>query len=188
MRSNLEPLSFEEVVSAFYKPLYRFALTLTGQPSDACDLTQEAFYIWATKGNQLRDQSKIKSWLFTTLYRKHLNSQQRQSRFPHCELTSVDSQLPTISPELVRQMDTDTVMQAVRQIDEIHRVPLTLYYLEEHTYAEIAEILDVPIGTVMSRLMRGKALLRQLLADKGGGAACNIVPLAAVNFSARKNA
>jgi len=182
----VQPLSFEQVVGSFYEPLYHFALTLASQPSDACDLTQETFYIWATKGNQLQDKTKVKSWLFTTLYRQHLNSRQRQSRFPHCELATVDSQLPTISPAMVRQMDAATVLQAVRQIDELHRVPLTLFYLEEHSYAEISGILDIPIGTVMSRLARGKALLRQLLADKGSQAESNIVPLDTATALARK--
>ncbi len=182
----MAPLSFEQVVSSFYKALYHFALSLTGQPSDASDLTQETFYIWATKGHQLRDGAKAKAWLFTTLYRQHLNSRWRESRLPHYELSAVDSQLPVISPTMVRKMDTATVMEAVRQIDEIHRVPLTLFYLEEHSYAEIAGILDVPIGTVMSRLARGKALLRQLLADKANPIANNIVPLSAGASSARK--
>ena len=174
---NMARLSLEQVVSSFYKALYHFALSLTGQPGDASDLTQETFYIWATKGHQLRDEAKVKTWLFTTLYRQHLNSRQRESRLPHCELAAVDSQLPVVSPAMVEQMDTATVMAAVGRIDEIHRVPLTLFYLEEHSYAEIADILDVPIGTVMSRLARGKALLRRLLADKADATANNIVPL-----------
>lgn len=177
IRINVQPLSFEEVVSGFYKPLYHFALSLTGQAGDACDLTQETFYVWATKGNQLRDATKIKSWLFTTLYRQHLNSQRRQTRYLHCELASVDSELPTISPAVVRQMDAATMMQALRQIDERHRVPLTLFYLEEHSCVEIAEILNIPLGTVTTRLMRGKVLLRRLLADHASPAASNIVPL-----------
>ena len=176
IRINVQPLSFEEVVSCFYKPLYHFALSLTGQAGDAGDLTQETFYVWATKGNQLRDGTKVKTWLFTTLYRQHLNSHRRQSRFPHYELASVDLELPSVSPDMIRQMDTATMMQAVRQIDELHRVPLTLFYLEEHSCAEIAEILNIPIGTVTTRLMRGKALLRRLLADPASLAENNIVP------------
>lgn len=61
---NVARLSFEEVVGSFYKALYHFALSLTGQPGDASDLTQETFYIWATKGRQLRDESKVTSSSF----------------------------------------------------------------------------------------------------------------------------
>jgi hypothetical protein len=56
---------FEQIVSQHYKPLYRFAVSLTRTEAYACDLTQQTFYIWATKGHQLRDRSKGKSWLFT---------------------------------------------------------------------------------------------------------------------------
>src|SRR5512134_3657493 len=55
---------FETLVSEHYEPLYRFALSLTRAESDAADLTQQTFYVWATKGHQLRDASKVKAWLF----------------------------------------------------------------------------------------------------------------------------
>jgi RNA polymerase sigma-70 factor (ECF subfamily) len=63
-------------------------------------------------------------------------------------------------------MDAAVALQALQQVPEVYRAPLTLFYLEEHSYLEIAAILDVPPGTVMSRISRGRALLRQLLEDK----------------------
>ena len=77
---------FEQIVSQHYEPLYRFAFSLTHAEADACDLTQQTFYIWATKGHQLRDRSKVKSWLFTILHREFLNIRKRALRFPHFEL------------------------------------------------------------------------------------------------------
>ena len=62
-------VSFESVVQQYYEPLYKFAFSLTRAEADACDLTQQTFYVWATKGHQLRDESKTKTWLFTTLHR-----------------------------------------------------------------------------------------------------------------------
>ena len=156
-------------MDSFYQSLYHFALSLTKQPSDACDLTQETFYLWATKGHQLRDTSKAKCWLFTTLYRQHLNSRGRQARFPHCEIETAEQELPNISPPMIRQMDVATVMDTLRQIDEFHRLPLSLFYLEEHSYAEIASILDIPVGTVMSRLHRGRRILKQAMAESAVG-------------------
>src|ERR1700744_2998256 len=63
---TMAAVSFDSVVSLYYEPLYKFAFSLTRAEADACDLTQQTFYIWATKGSQLRDETKAKTWLFTT--------------------------------------------------------------------------------------------------------------------------
>ena len=67
-----DDISFTELVDAYYQPLYKFAYSLSKSPDEAADLTQQTFYIWAKKGNTLRDASKVKSWLFTSLYREFL--------------------------------------------------------------------------------------------------------------------
>jgi DNA-directed RNA polymerase specialized sigma24 family protein len=72
----------EAIVSAHYEPLYRFAMSLTRAESDAWDLTQQTFYTWATKGHQLSDISKVKSWLFTTLHRAFLMARRKQAGVP----------------------------------------------------------------------------------------------------------
>src|SRR5437867_4227654 len=74
---------FEAIVCEHYEPLFRFAISLTREESDARDLTQQTFYVWATKGHQLRDISKVKTWLFTTLHRTFLETRRRQLRFSH---------------------------------------------------------------------------------------------------------
>ena len=157
-------LDFEQVVDMHYATLYRFAYSLTHNEAEACDLAQQTCYIWATKGHQLRDPSKLKSWLFTTLHREYLCARRREHRFPHEEVGAVSDELPPLPPTVVNQMDGDTVMQALARVDEIYRAPLTLFYLEDFSYKEIAEALGVAIGTVMSRLARGKERLRELLA------------------------
>src|SRR4051795_11710493 len=96
---------FEAIVSEHYEPLFRFALSLTRAESDARDLTQQTFYIWATKGHQLRDITKVKTWLFTTLNRAYLTGQRRQSRFPHHNLEDVSQELPAQFQELIDQAD-----------------------------------------------------------------------------------
>src|SRR5882724_9394648 len=110
-------LNFESLVARFYEPLYQFAFSLTRAESDACDLTQQTFYVWATKGHQLRDETKVKSWLFTTLHREFLESRRRQTRFPHFELTQVGAELPPVSPARVNQLDAPQVLQALGQVD-----------------------------------------------------------------------
>jgi len=162
-------LEFESVVATYYEPLYQFAFSLTRTEADACDLTQQTFYVWATKGHQLRDASKVKTWLFTTLHRAFLESRRKQTRFPHLELSEVPLELPSLSPTMVNQLDAAQVLAALGQVDEIYQAPVSLFYLEDCSYKEIADILDVPIGTVKSRMARGIAQLQNLLA--GGPAA-----------------
>jgi len=154
--------SFEMIVREHYEPLFRFAMTLTRAESDARDLTQQTFYVWATKGHQLRDISKVKTWLFTTLNRTFLTGQKRQTRFPHHNLEDVSQELPAISPELTDQADCSQVLPALAKVDEVYQAAVALYYLEDHSYKDIAVVLDVPIGTVKSRIARGIAQLRGL--------------------------
>ena len=155
--------TFEEIVALYYEPLYRFGLSLTQRAAEASDLVQETFFLWASKGHQLRDKTKVKSWLFTTLHREFLGSRRRQTRFPHFEVGMMEPSLPKIEPKLANQIDGAALVEMIAEVDEVYRGPLTLFYLQEHSYQEIAEILDIPIGTVMSRLSRGKAQLRQRL-------------------------
>ena len=154
--------SFEMIVREHYEPLFRFAMTLTRVESEARDLTQQTFYIWATKGHQLRDISKVKTWLFTTLNRAFLTGQKRRVRFPHHNLEDVSKELRAPSPELIDQADCSQVLPALAKVDEVYQEAVALYYLEDHSYKDIAIVLDVPIGTVKSRIARGIAQLREL--------------------------
>ena len=157
--------NFQRLVDQHYAALYRFALTLSKSEADAADLTQQTFFLWASKGNQLRDRSKAKAWLFTTLYREFLRRRRREMRFPEIELETVREEEMSIPPN-VKAIDCGTALDALREVDEPFRAPLTLFYLEQFSYQEIANLLKVPIGTVMSRLSRGKAMLRQRLVSK----------------------
>jgi RNA polymerase sigma factor (sigma-70 family) len=163
----MDELSFEDVVNAHYESLYRFALSLARSEADASDLTQQTFYRWATKGGQLREKSKVKSWLFTTLHREFLGHRRHEDKFPKVEISSVDGErLVAETPSLENQLDGVSVLAALQHLDDTYRAPLALFYLEEHSYRDIAEILEVPIGTVMSRISRGKEMLRRVVLDK----------------------
>ena len=75
-------LEFENLVRLYYRDLYRFGLSFTGNEADAADLTQETFYIWANKGHQLKNAASVKGWLFTTLHREFLKICRRRNGFP----------------------------------------------------------------------------------------------------------
>ena len=166
-------LDFESVVARFYESLYQFAFSLTHSEADACDLTQQTFYVWATKGHQLRDPAKVKTWLFTTLHRQFLESRRKVTRFPHHELDAVSHELPVVTPSVANQLDSTQVLQALARVDEIYQAPVALFYLEDCSYRDIAEVLDVPMGTVKSRISRGIGQLQALLADTVSGAGRN---------------
>lgn len=156
--------NFEELVALHYRALYQFAFALTRSEADALDLTQQTFYVWATKGGQLRDVSKAKTWLFTTLHRQFLESRRRHTRFPHFELDQMDAELPTIKPVEPGNEDAAHLLHALAQLDEIYQSSVALFYLEDYPYKEIARVLDLPMGTVKSRITRGLGRLRELMA------------------------
>jgi len=164
--SNAGParLDFDGLVVNYYEALYRFAYSLTRSEADASDLTQQTFCIWATKGSQIKDISKVKSWLFTTLHRAFLEMHRRRVRFPHLELSEFEAEIPDQSPVPMSESDTDQLLSAMKQLDERYQAAVALFYLEDCPYNEIAQVLHVPLGTVKSRIARGLAKLHDLLA------------------------
>ena len=163
-------LDFQSLVDLHYGTLYRFAMSLTRVESDACDLVQQTFLTWATKGHQLQDSSKVKSWLFTSLHRAFLESRRRIARFPHLELTEAGAELPNVEPDQVDRLDARDVVQLLAQVDEQFQAAVALFYLEDYSYNEIAGILEIPLGTVKSRIARGLTQLRELVLGKSPSA------------------
>jgi RNA polymerase sigma-70 factor, ECF subfamily len=151
---------FKQIVHAFYEPLYRFAISLTRNESDACDLTQQTYYAWARKGHQLRDGAKVKSWLFTTMYRAFLMNRRQQWRFSNDQFNEAAASLEI---EPVKPSDWPEALWALAKLNEIFRAPVALHYIEDFSYAQIAETLQIPLGTVKSRIARGILQLRTIL-------------------------
>ena len=156
-------MEFEDLINLYYPVLYKFAFALSHSEADACDLTQQTFYVWATKGGQLKDPSKVKTWLFTTLHRLFLEGRRRQKRFRHYELSEVESELPRVAPAEHNHLDAAQMLHALTQVDGTYQAPVRLFYFEDRPYKEIARILNVPLGTVKSRIARGLAQLQKLL-------------------------
>jgi RNA polymerase sigma factor (sigma-70 family) len=173
---------FEDLVEQYYQALYRFGFSLAKNPDRAADLVQQTFVIWAQKGHQLKDRSKAKTWLFTTLYREHLGNARRSQRHPELEISEVEHELPTDEKESGRQLDAQRAVTLLSELDETFRAPLTLFYLQQHSYKEIAEVLDVPMGTVMSRISRGKEQLRKKMNTEPASAPTRIVDFQTKKF------
>ena len=152
---------FNSIVHEWYDPLYRFALSLCKHPDDALDLTQNAFYKLSSKGDGIRNRSKAKSWLFSVLHREFIDQYRRRRRYPTTTLEVVPEQKSEPIGQSINSIDATAVLTLLQQMEEKFRAPLTLFYLEQFSYKEIAEVLDIPIGTVMSRLRRGKGHLRK---------------------------
>ncbi len=146
---------FEQIVSLHYEPLYRFAFSLTRSEADACDLTQQTFYIWATKGHQLRDRSKVKSWLFTILHREFLNIRRRAVRFPHFELSDVNEDLPVISPKVANTLDAARVLEFLGQVQEPYRAALILFYIKRSLISSKSH--SAPFGPVFPAAWRSSS-------------------------------
>lgn len=161
MIMQIEPQLFRDAVHEWYDPLYRFAFTLCRSPEDAADLTQNAFHKLAGKGGSILDPAKIKSWLFSVVHREFIDQYRRQRRYPQSTLESLPESAASVDGVSVAdKMDARLVLEALERMDDKYRMPLTLFYLRSFSYKDIAETLDLPIGTVMSRLRRGKDQLR----------------------------
>jgi RNA polymerase sigma factor (sigma-70 family) len=159
MAKSAAPLA--QLVADHHQALYRYAYRLSGSASDAEDLTQQVFLIAQQKLNQVRDAAGVRGWLFTVLRNCFLKSRQRRQALP---IADVDcNEIPEKAPQ--QPIDGGELQQAIDTLGDDFKLVVMMFYFEHRSYREIAESLDVPLGTVMSRLARAKAHLRHRLAE-----------------------
>ncbi len=156
----------QRLVDEHYVPLYRYAYRLSGSAADAEDLTQEAFCKAQLNLSQLRDPGRAKAWLFSILRNAYLHRvrAERQERVLSLEDVG-DVAEPPADP--LPDVDPELLAKALAELPEAFRTPVILFYFEEFSYRDIAEQMDLPMGTVMSRLARAKAHLRSRLLPPG---------------------
>jgi RNA polymerase sigma-70 factor (ECF subfamily) len=156
----------QRLVDEHYVALYRYAQRLTGSPVAAEDLTQEAFCKAQLHLAQLRDPGRAKPWLFSILRNAYLH-RVRADRQQRCLPLEAVGDVAGPGPGPLPEIDPDRLQQALDELPEVFRTPIILYYFEDYTYRDIAEQMELPIGTVMSRLARAKAHLRARLLPPG---------------------
>jgi len=170
-------IDLQGIVSEHYAALYRFGLALTKNESEAADLTQQTFLILAKRQEQIREPERIKCWLFTTLRREFLRKVRIHTAHPEVEFQREEHEVQAIEPSALRSVDARSALDALQLVEESYRSTLELFYLGDLSYKEISAALGVPIGTVMSRLSRGKEQLRRALATALEADPQKIIPL-----------
>jgi RNA polymerase sigma-70 factor, ECF subfamily len=158
--------SVQQLVDDHYPTLYRYAFRLTGSAADAEDLTQETFCKAQMQMGQLRDPGRAKAWLYSILRNAYLHRARSQKQHRHVSLdqmADLAESLPDPSVHALPEVDPQRLQDALDELPEVFRTPVILYYFEEFSYRDIAEQMDLPMGTVMSRLARAKAHLRSRL-------------------------
>jgi RNA polymerase sigma-70 factor (ECF subfamily) len=168
--SGLENKDFEKLAVPLLDGLYNFARWLSGDPDEARDLVQETF-VKSLKGfSSFREGTNFRAWIFRILRNTFLTSrtglerrntqQEDESGF---EETAISRETPEIA--LIRRADTELVREGILRLPQSFQEVLLLADVEEMKYQEISEALDIPIGTVMSRLARARKHLRRLILE-----------------------
>jgi RNA polymerase sigma-70 factor (ECF subfamily) len=170
--------AFEQQALPLMPQLYGAALRWTRNPSDAEDLVQESFAKAFVAWGQYQQGTNLKAWLYRIMTNTHINMYNKRAKdqakgglddLEDWQIGSAESvtALSTRSAELeaIDNLPSESIRKALQEIPEEFRMVVYYAVVDGLPYAEIAEIMDTPIGTVMSRLHRGKKLLRKLLVD-----------------------
>ncbi len=176
------PEDFETAAISHMTALYRTALRMTRNPDDAEDLVQETYAKAFRSAASFQDGTNLRAWLFKILTNSYINTYRKKAREPkQVDVAGIEdddfylynqildtgngTQEPSAEELVFNSFVDEEVRAALDAVPENFRVPVLLADIEDFSYKEIAEMLNIPIGTVMSRLYRGRRILERLLAD-----------------------
>jgi RNA polymerase sigma-70 factor (ECF subfamily) len=151
-----------QLVAEHHQAVYRYAYRLTGSVPDAEDLTQQVFLTAQQRLGQLRKAESARSWLLAILRNDFLKMRTKRRPIPAENLRLDVDSVPAVVPKEA-DIDRERLQQALDELPAKFRLVLTMFYYESCSYREIAQRLELPIGTVMSRLARAKGHLRAKL-------------------------
>ena len=169
---------FEEVALPYLPSLYRVAMRLSANPQDAEDLVQDTYIKALQAFPSLREPEKVKPWLWQILSRAATDRFRREPREVYVgDLEDLDGfslyhkirdedpfpYSDHLHQDFLAQFRDEEVNRALLALPEEYRLPLVLFYVEELSYRELAEVLECPMGTVMSRLFRGRKIIEREL-------------------------
>ena len=171
------------LVADHYQVLYRYAYRLSGSVPDAEDLTQQTFLVAQQKLDQVRVAESVRAWLFTVLRNCYSKNYRRRPPLP---MASTDLDINAVPDEVIEQnIDSEQLQNAINSLGAEFKIVVLLFYFEYRSYREIARLLEIPIGTVMSRLARAKSQLRRGLCDEeecAGGSEIKPLPLTTILY------
>lgn len=172
LKNSAAKKEFKKLAYPHMKLVYNMALKYCGNSYDAEDIVQETYLMAFNKFHQLRDKTKCKPWLLRILRNNFLKSYQKkkiQQRLTESDYVDyLKEALAGDSAEalLVKASTKELVDEAMNRLPVKYKEVLVLYYMEDLLYKEIAAALNIPIGTVMSRLTRARNSLKTLLITK----------------------
>jgi RNA polymerase sigma-70 factor (ECF subfamily) len=168
------PSEFEELARPHVDALYRTALRMTGEPGAAEDLVQDAFLKAWKNFHRFERGTNFKAWIFTILTNAYINDYRRAARasavvtdFSEIEPAGAEETPHLTADEVGRLGDRlgDQAKRALEKVPDEFRLVFLLSTIEDMSYKDIAAMLGIPIGTVMSRLFRARKILREELAE-----------------------
>lgn len=159
---------YDELVRSYARDLYRFAFRLCGRVETAEDLVQEAFCEAWRSIDSLREPTRGKAWLFGIL--RHRNSHQVRDSKRRIRLSSNTEQLESLTScasedVLLRIANQELLQNALNALDDRYKEPLLFVYMDGATCREAAERLEIPLGTLLSRIHRGRLQIREYLLE-----------------------